>query len=270
MCLNGVTYCVKVKHVQKRLNCGYTLGACDEQQTEACNNIYPADTSISCVCSGKLVSLTVRYIGASNQDINVNAKKCNVPLLSLSSVTTGDVFTVDASAGGLSYLRKETYFELAGTNFGKIEVPTNCCENPVGKVFFPFEIIGWTDTDGNACTDASAREGGQDITDRAVAGRSASESNTSILGTTPAALLSTSPNPLERSTNFSFSIPETETAKLEVINLNGESSVLFSGKVQGGVDNNIAFDASNLASGIYFVQLSTSTLNVRNKIIIIK
>jgi len=247
------------------LNCGYTLGACDEQQTEACNNIYPADTSISCVCSGKLVSLTVRYIGASNQDINVNAKKCNVPLLSLSSVTTGDVFTVDASAGGLSYLRKETYFELAGTNFGKIEVPTNCCENPVGKVFFPFEIIGWTDTDGNQCSDASARKGGQDITDR-----SASESNTSILGTTPAALLSTSPNPLERSTNFSFSIPETETAKLEVINLNGESSVLFSGKVQGGVDNNIAFDASNLASGIYFVQLSTSTLNVRNKIIIIK
>ncbi|MBT6439591.1 MAG: T9SS type A sorting domain-containing protein, partial [Flavobacteriales bacterium] len=104
-----------------------------------------------------------------------------------------------------------------------------------------------------------------DITDR-----SASESNTSILGTTPAALLSTSPNPLERSTNFSFSIPETETAKLEVINLNGESSVLFSGKVQGGVDNNIAFDASNLASGIYFVQLSTPTQNVKNKIIIIK
>jgi len=270
MCLNGVTYCVKVKHIQKRLNCGYTLGACDEQQTEACNNIYPADTSISCVCSGKLVSLTVRYIGASNQDINVNAKKCNVPLLSLSSVTTGDVFTVDAAAGGISYLRKETYFELAGTNFGKIEVPTNCCENPVGKVFFPFEVIGWTDTDGNQCSDAAARKGGQDITDRAVAGRSASESNTSILGTTPAALLSTSPNPLERSTNFSFTIPETETAKLEVINLSGESSVIFAGKVQGGINNNIAFDASNLASGIYFVQLSTPTLNVKNKIIVIK
>ena len=270
MCLNGVTYCVKVKHIQKRLNCGYTLGACDEQQTEACNNVYPADTTISCVCSGKLVSLTVRYIGASNQDINVNAKKCNVPLLSLSSVTTGDVFTVDASAGGISYLRKETYFELAGTNFGKIEVPTNCCENPVGKVFFPFEVIGWTDTDGNACTDASAREGGKDITDRAVAGRSASESNTSILGTTPAALLSTSPNPLERSTNFNFTIPETETAKLEVINLKGESSVIFAGTVQGGINNNIAFDASNLASGIYFVQLSTPTLNVKNKIIVIK
>ena len=270
MCLNGVTYCVKVKHVQKRLNCGYTLGACDEQQTEACNNVYPADTSISCVCSGKLVSLTVRYIGASNQDINVNAKKCNVPLLSLSSVTTGDVFTVDASAGGLSYLRKETFFELAGSSFGKIEVPTNCCDNPVGKVFFPFEVIGWTDTDGNQCSDAAARKGGQDITDRAVAGRSESESNTSILGTTPTALLSTSPNPLERSTNFNFTIPETETAKLEVINLNGESSVIFAGKVQGGINNNIAFDASNIASGIYFVQLSTPTLNVKNKIIVIK
>jgi len=40
--------------------------------------------------------------------------------------------------------------------------------------------------------------------------------------------------------------------------------------VQGGINNNIAFDASNLASGIYFVQLSTPTQNVKNKIIVIK
>ena len=58
MCFEGETYCVQQKHIQKRLNCGYTLGPCDAQQTAACSNAQVDNDSVSCVCDGKLVSLT--------------------------------------------------------------------------------------------------------------------------------------------------------------------------------------------------------------------
>jgi len=269
MCLDSANYCVKVKHIQKRLDCGYNLGPCRAQQTSpACNNIYPPD-SISCVCSGNLVSLTVRYIGPSNQDINVNAKKCNVPLLSVTGATTGDVFVVDAADGGLNYLRKETYFELVGSGFAKIKIPTNCCDDPVGKVFFPFEVIGWTDTDGNQCSTSNKKGSGQTAGD--VSDSPTTQGNAPIGNKTPMAILSTNPNPLERFAIFSFSIPETELATLEIINLKGDNvEILYSGGAEGGEVHEVSYDASELASGIYFVQLSTSTQFVKNKIIVIK
>ena len=75
MCFNGVTYCIKRRHIQKRLDCGYTLGGCNEQQTAACNNIPVATTVPSCACTAPIETLTLRYIGPYNQTVEANAKK---------------------------------------------------------------------------------------------------------------------------------------------------------------------------------------------------
>jgi hypothetical protein len=69
------------------------------------------------------------------------------------------MFTINAIDGGLSYLRNHTYVGLAGSSNGNVRIPTNCCDNPIGKTFFPFQVIGWVDTEGNTCgaTAASAQ-----------------------------------------------------------------------------------------------------------------
>ena len=85
------------------------------------------------------------------------------------------------------------------------------------------------------------------------------------------ASLSTYPNPLENNSTFDFAIPATENVVLEVINMNGDKvGVLFSGVVEGGIAKKVNFDASELSSGIYFVQLTTPTQFLKEKIVIIK
>ena len=53
--------------------------------------------------------------------------------------------------------------------------------------------------------------------------------------------------------------------------MNGDKvGVLFSGVVEGGIAKKVNFDASELSSGIYFVQLTTPTQFLKEKIVIIK
>ena len=115
MCFDGVTYCVNAKNIAKKLACGYSLGPCDMQQDQACNNSTASAEPASCVCEGKLVSVTFRYVGPSFEDISVAAKnKCRIPLGDFTNVMTGDEITINASDAGLEYLRKDTYFEWVG------------------------------------------------------------------------------------------------------------------------------------------------------------
>jgi len=260
MCFEGVTYCVKKKHIAKRMNCGFTLGPCDAQQSAACSNTYPADTSVSCVCSGKLVSIFVRYIGPSFQDVNVSAKKCNVPLAGFSGLMTGDVFDVNASDGGLLYLRKETYFELAGTGYGQIKIPTNCCDNPVGRVFYPFEVIGWVDTDGNECPGSGAKNGGWSDSDK----------NTPVLDEELASLTQY-PNPAENISNIEFSVPEPQKVNVTILNIQGQIvETLFNADVEANENYKLVYDVTDLQSGIYFIHLKTSNDVIKKKFVILK
>ena len=371
MCFDGVTYCVKIKDISKKLACGYLLGPCGSNQSAACDNTVSSEAAAAdCECSGKLASISIRYVGADGQDFNVNSKKCSGLIAAITGANTGDEFTINASDGGLSYFKNHTYFELVGSEYGSIKVPTNCHCNAQGQRFFPFEVIGWTDTEGNTCpieppcedltvsitTDNFGSEtsfqlenmttgtillsaptfslpsgtttvqsagcvsvndcyemriadsfgdgiccswgagnysvalggtvvssptggafGSSEIVEIGSCGAAKSGSineedeDDKMNAGIENASLSTYPNPLENNSTFDFAIPATENVVLEVINMNGDKvGVLFSGVVEGGIAKKVNFDASELSSGIYFVQLTTPTQFLKEKIVIIK
>ncbi len=66
------------------------------------------------------------------------------------------------------------------------------------------------------------------------------------------------PNPFNPSTRISFSVFNTEQAKLIVYNLLGQPVMtLFDGVAIGQQAYQLSFDASKLASGVYFYKLET-------------
>jgi len=83
--------------------------------------------------------------------------------------------------------------------------------------------------------------------------------------------LTSYPNPFSQSTILSFSIPEPDNVKLDVISFNGlESLRLFEGNVDGNTLYTVEFDAGNNSSGVYFYRLSTSTGTHVKKLVVIK
>ncbi|MAR67722.1 MAG: hypothetical protein CL833_10790, partial [Crocinitomicaceae bacterium] len=134
---------------------GATIEPClPGQNSAACDNtISTVPVASDCECNGKVASITVRYVGADGQDFNVNSKKCKGLIAAFTGANTGDEFTINASDGGLSYFKNFTYFELVGSGYGSIKIPTNCHCNAQGQRFYPFEVVSWTDTDGNSCPD---------------------------------------------------------------------------------------------------------------------
>ena len=78
------------------------------------------------------------------------------------------------------------------------------------------------------------------------------------------------PNPFNPSTLIKYSIPESGFIKLSVYNLIGEEvSVLVNETLSAGYYN-IAFNAANLPSGIYFYRLQTLNFTKTKKMILLK
>jgi hypothetical protein len=258
MCFDGVTYCVNAKHIDKKLNCGYTLGPCDMQQTAACDNSTASASPVSCVCSGKLASVTFRYVGPSFENISVTAKKkCKILLGEFTNVMTGDEFTINASDAGLAYLRKDTYFEWDGV--GRFKVPTNCCNNPIGQNFFPFQITGWTDTDGNSCDMNSQNSGGIDNSDR------------EAINLIDEPTIKQYPNPADHSATFEFSVIEDQEVSMSILNINGQVvGTVYKGSARANETYKFEYNLANLQSGIYYVHLNTATGLLKEKFVILK
>lgn len=262
MCLNGVTYCVKVKDIAKKMECGYTLGPCDMQQSAACINTQAPDTNaLNCVCSGRLVSVNVRYIGAAYQTVNASAKDCSVPIGSYQSLATGDMFTIDAADGGLSYLRNHTYVGVDGSSNGNIRIPTNCCDNPIGKTYFPFQVIGWVDTDGNTCGMIASNQSVNPTVEQAKVSAMIEEK----------ASISEYPNPAETTATFDFSVPNTEVVTVAIVGINGQLiETIANREVTADQSYSITYDVSELQSGIYFVHLTSSEGVLKEKFVVLK
>jgi len=207
-----------------------------------------------------MLSLTIRYIGPSNQDIFVTSKKCNIPLLDVLGATTGDVFTIEAASAGLQYLRKQTYFELGGTSFDKIEIPTNCCDDPIGRVFFPFEVIGWTDTEGNSCGNGSSLKLG--------GGRPTSNVESEPVVTE---MISQYPNPASDHSIFEFIVEKPGMVTLSIIDIHGKViAKVYEGMADASIKYMHEYDISELRSGIYFINLNTSNGNMKDKFVVIQ
>lgn len=71
-------------------------------------------------------------------------------------------------------------------------------------------------------------------------------------------LMQNYPNPFNPATKISFTVSSNAHASLKVFNLLGqEVAVLFNGEAQSGKINNVEFNGTSLASGIYFSRLES-------------
>ena len=258
MCFGGVTYCIDVDDIHKKLECGYSLGPCDAPQTEACVNTTATPEPVSCVCDGKFASVTLRWVGPSFSDVNVHAKdNCKILLSSMTGVMTGDEFTINASDAGLAYLRKNTFFEWAGV--GRYEIPTNCCDNPVGQNFFPFAVVGWTDTEGNSC-DVNSLNSGQ-----------VTSNDKEVITGFDGAMIKQYPNPANQNATFEFSVTENQKVSVSILNINGQVvGMIYNGDVRANETYKLDYNVTTLQSGIYYVHLNTPTGVLKKKFVIIK
>ncbi len=78
------------------------------------------------------------------------------------------------------------------------------------------------------------------------------------------------PNPFNAVTQFSYYLPEPDQIQLEVFNITGQKvAKLFEGLQTAG-EHKVSWSAENLASGLYFVRLSTTQGEVVRKAVLIK
>lgn len=237
------------------------------QQSAACINTQAPDTTASnCVCSGSLVSVNVRYIGAAYQTVNASAKDCGVPLGTYAGLNTGATFMVNAADGGLTNLRNHTYVGVAGSSYGNVRIPTNCCDNPIGQTFFPFQVIGWVDSEGNTCGTIDNGGGGVPDGMNTTIGRTGKESEIERKAT-----VSQYPNPAETTATFEFSVPNTEMVSVSIVGINGQLiATIADRQVTADQSYSVTYDVSELQSGIYFVHLTSSEGTVKKKFVVLK
>ena len=78
------------------------------------------------------------------------------------------------------------------------------------------------------------------------------------------------PNPFNPTTNIKFNIPVSGDVKLAVYDLLGNQvAMLVNGRIEAGV-HEVNFDASNIASGVYFYKLEANGFNDVKKMMLIK
>ncbi len=78
------------------------------------------------------------------------------------------------------------------------------------------------------------------------------------------------PNPFNPMTSIEFSLKKAANVSLDVFNLVGQKvTTLHSGQTAAG-DYSVEFDASSLASGVYFYRLSASDFQITRKMVLMK
>jgi hypothetical protein len=84
------------------------------------------------------------------------------------------------------------------------------------------------------------------------------------------ALLNNYPNPFNPSTTILYSVPAAGLARLEVYSILGQRvATLVDGTVEAG-KHRVQFDASGLASGVYFCRLSAGGRSITRRIALLR
>jgi hypothetical protein len=79
------------------------------------------------------------------------------------------------------------------------------------------------------------------------------------------------PNPFNPETSIKFSVEQTGRATLEIFNLLGQKvATLFDDVVEAGFYETVRFNATNLASGIYFYRLQSGQKSDLKKLMLIR
>ena len=78
------------------------------------------------------------------------------------------------------------------------------------------------------------------------------------------------PNPFNPSTTIEYDLKQAAKVTLDVYNLLGEKMLTLVNSKQNAGSHRVAFDAANLASGIYFYKLSADNVSATKKMMLMK
>ena len=91
------------------------------------------------------------------------------------------------------------------------------------------------------------------------------------IGRTVLSPLTVYPNPAQEKVTVSFTLPQTQQATVKVYDSQGKSiTTLFQGEVKANQAYEIKWQANDISSGLYFLQLQTPTLRQHQKLLLIK
>jgi hypothetical protein len=78
------------------------------------------------------------------------------------------------------------------------------------------------------------------------------------------------PNPFNPSTTIKYSVPKASMVTLKVYNMLGQEVAVLVNEVKSSSENFIAFNASNLPSGLYIYQLTANNYSASKKMLLLK
>lgn len=78
------------------------------------------------------------------------------------------------------------------------------------------------------------------------------------------------PNPFNPSTRINYSLPENTFASVKVYDLTGRQVAVLEDGYKAAGSYSVSYDASRLASGVYYYTLSSKDVNITKKMILIK
>jgi len=84
------------------------------------------------------------------------------------------------------------------------------------------------------------------------------------------ALCQNYPNPFNPTTTISFSLPEAQRVKLTVFNVNGQVVATLVDGMRDAAQYEVSWDASNVASGLYFYKLEAGDFSSVKKMVLVK
>ena len=77
------------------------------------------------------------------------------------------------------------------------------------------------------------------------------------------------PNPFNPTTTLSFLLPKTADYQISIYNVSGQLVETLSGAAEAGIVE-IEWDASNMASGVYFYRLKAENFSDTKKMVLLK
>jgi hypothetical protein len=78
------------------------------------------------------------------------------------------------------------------------------------------------------------------------------------------------PNPLNPTTTVSFSLPKSTSMKLSIFDITGRTVKTLSDEMMPAGEHQIAFDGTDLPSGIYLASLQAAGKTMTRKIVLLK